>query len=467
MSISEFSSALKNKAIKEWFTSEKMYGKEINNLINATSEYRSAEQTAEKTAFIITKDTVKSLLIDLKGITSEGELDLETERIFKLFGSKNTGVKVNRKKIKVGPDMPAIYFAAISFDSITNLINNILELDPGELATRYEKGHVIGLNTELLRVTSNRIMNEIDGRTAQGAIQAKNVILGELEKVINYYKKLDYDSANIQPASDVPVYASVNKTLSKSGKTKYLVELQSKAQNQRSADEVKATIGSIRKLFSPGALTEKQMVATIDKLRKSVSDPKFAGELLNLRSSPSFIDMLAKNIADTLRGKPSNQAYSVPKVEIGKQKVPKINLKELQLAVRAEQKKVEAIAAKLKKSVPKIKPPKTVNLVSLLNIINSQLQDVISANMGDGSSRNVLNYRTGRFASSAKVERLTQGRDGMISAFYTYMQNPYATFSEGGRQSRPASRDPKLLISRSIREIAATQVTNRLRAVLA
>jgi len=45
------------------------------------------------------------------------------------------------------------------------------------------------------------------------------------------------------------------------------------------------------------------------------------------------------------------------------------------------------------------------------------------------------------------------------------MKNPYATFSQGGQQSRPASRDPKLLISKSIREIVQQQVGNRLRAV--
>jgi hypothetical protein len=53
----------------------------------------------------------------------------------------------------------------------------------------------------------------------------------------------------------------------------------------------------------------------------------------------------------------------------------------------------------------------------------------------------------------------------MITAFYSYMKNPYATFSGGGQQQYPRSRDPKLLISKSIREIAATQVGNRLRAV--
>lgn len=47
----------------------------------------------------------------------------------------------------------------------------------------------------------------------------------------------------------------------------------------------------------------------------------------------------------------------------------------------------------------------------------------------------------------------------------TYMKNPYATFSRGGRQQFPRSRDPKLLISQSIREIAASKIANQLRAV--
>ena len=105
------------------------------------------------------------------------------------------------------------------------------------------------------------------------------------------------------------------------------------------------------------------------------------------------------------------------------------------------------------------------SLISLQSLINNHLQDVISANMGDGSRKNILNYRTGRFASTVKVEQMTQSRAGMITAFYSYMKNPYATFSKNGRQSVPASRDPKLLIAKSIREIAATKVGNRMRSV--
>ena len=81
MSIAEFSAALKNKAINEWFKMERAQGgsasassraqysaSNINTLVNATSDYRSAEETAQKNSFIITKDTVKQLLVDLKGV---------------------------------------------------------------------------------------------------------------------------------------------------------------------------------------------------------------------------------------------------------------------------------------------------------------------------------------------------------------------------------------------------------------
>jgi hypothetical protein len=86
--------------------------------------------------------------------------------------------------------------------------------------------------------------------------------------------------------------------------------------------------------------------------------------------------------------------------------------------------------------------------------------------MGMGTDRNILNYRTGRFAASARVEKMSQSREGMITAFYSYMKNPYQTFEPGYRQGSPKTRDPKLLISSSIRDIAATKVANRLRAVV-
>ena len=122
-------------------------------------------------------------------------------------------------------------------------------------------------------------------------------------------------------------------------------------------------------------------------------------------------------------------------------------------------------------SLPKVQVKTTYikagvqNLVNLQNLINQNLVERVKQNMGRGERRDVLNLRTGRFAESVRVERMSQSREGMITAFYSYMKNPYATFSQGGAQDTPKSRDPKLLIARSIREIATQQVANRLRSV--
>jgi hypothetical protein len=472
MSIAEFSTALKNKAVKDWFYTESnakdSYRKDnINTIVNATSDYRSAEQTAAKTSFLITRDTVRDLLIDIKGLNpSDPSFESIVNDTFDKFGRRNAGAQVNRRKIKVGSDLPAVYFSTISFDTITSLVNNILDLKPKELAEKYEKGHVVGLNTELLRITAGRL-SQLDARAAAGAKDAKAILLRELDKVIEYYKRLDFDSANIQPAGDVSVYASVNKSISKIGKTHYLVELQPKTTNQRSADEVKATIGSIRKLFTPGALSEKAMGDIITKISKSVTDPQFAQDLVQLRSSPNLIDMVKAHIVGIITGKPVDQKYNVPLTKIASKKVPKVDLSELRSVVQDELKKVQDLQKQLSQSIAQQTVAQPVqSLVSLESLLKLQIQAQIIRNMGLGDRKDVLNYRTGRFAESVFIERLTQSKEGMISVFYDYMQYPYATFSQGGLQQSPKTRDPKLLISKSIREIGAKLVTNRMRAVL-
>ena len=194
-------------------------------------------------------------------------------------------------------------------------------------------------------------------------------------------------------------------------------------------------------------------------------------ELIDTPGSITLKNSLGKNLANVLKtGKTLPESLTKPKPKPIIQKHREI------VDISKVVKDFEKAAKKLKTAIKESSTntgtvnvrrqrKETTNLTSLTVLLNSQLQDVISANMGDGNSRTVLNYRTGRFASTVKVERLTMSREGMITAFYTYMKNPYATFSTGGRQSVPASRDPKLLISRSIREIAEQVVANRLRAV--
>lgn len=186
------------------------------------------------------------------------------------------------------------------------------------------------------------------------------------------------------------------------------------------------------------------------------STTALVNKLLKVRSSPSLFEKIEDTFVRTLKGSiVTSTAKTIPLLD-SKTKIKKPR-KQIKLARNAP-------TSSLRKDTGSTALPIT-NLTNLQNLINSQLQDVISANMGDGTSRSILNYRTGRLASSAKVERLSESREGMITAFYTYMKNPYATFSQGGKQASPGSRDPKLLIAKSIREIAQQQVANRMRAV--
>jgi hypothetical protein len=195
---------------------------------------------------------------------------------------------------------------------------------------------------------------------------------------------------------------------------------------------------------------------------------KFVGGLLqdtalNSSASPTFIEYYTSLLANTIQGKPTDKVVKKSKATAKNTKAIPVSVfikdpKKLKL-------KSKSGGTKIARSSTPLTRTTSLDLTSLLNLINQHLQSAISANMGDGNRRDLLNYKTGRLASSAKVEYISQSRAGMITAYYSYMKNPYATFSEGGRQQYPKSRDPKLLISKSIREIAAQQVGNRLRAV--
>ena len=96
------------------------------------------------------------------------------------------------------------------------------------------------------------------------------------------------------------------------------------------------------------------------------------------------------------------------------------------------------------------------NPMALKNLINSVLPQMVAMKMNPPS----LRYRTGRFANSARVTKVTQGPRGGLQADYTYMRNPYETFEPGGKQGS-TMRDPRKIIGQSIREIVAQGMENK------
>lgn len=238
----------------------------------------------------------------------------------------------------------------------------------------------------------------------------------------------------------------------------------------------------------PAALNSKGLknaeVAIINRYKKDIKDAvlkKFVGKssvvkkafIENLpvtSNSPTLLENIKLSLIKALLGE-NYTAESASKNVIaqrivsstGKTKSSK-QFKTVSKGGKAKPNKVDVKYSTGTTNYSKV-PQSAVVLPSLLTQINALLQQQIKRNMGSGERRDVLNYRSGRFADSVKVERLSESRQGMITAFYSYMKNPYSTFSQGGRQERPASRDPKLLIAKSIREIAQGMITNRLRAV--
>ena len=90
--------------------------------------------------------------------------------------------------------------------------------------------------------------------------------------------------------------------------------------------------------------------------------------------------------------------------------------------------------------------------LQLIGIINKELPDTVRKNMGAPALEN----RTGRFAESVRLTDVVQTPQGFPSFGYTYARNPYEVFEMGSGNTRATpERDPRLLIDKSIREIAA------------
>lgn len=193
---------------------------------------------------------------------------------------------------------------------------------------------------------------------------------------------------------------------------------------------------------------------------------KFAGGLVDLlpevSASPSIVDIIEQRVVAQIEGKrfkPYKKTSSVStSTELGIKALKKTGSTTKQKA------KVNKTSVSIKVA-PATAPTAAVRNIDLLSLINNSLAEQIRKNMGTGLSKNVLNYRTGRLAESAKLVKVSTSRQGLVTAFYTYMKNPYATFSAGGRQQYPRSRDPKLLISKSIRELATAAAISNLRVV--
>jgi hypothetical protein len=459
MGVKDFTSALQDAAYKSWF---KNSVKSI--FIQTTTELRPTEETTQKTSFLITEKDIADIGAKLAGRSITPQ-EINTIRNDLLNSVKRNRV-ITRKD-------NSLFFPVIAFDSgIANVLKKGFQSLPkveivdkttkkpreARVSDFFQRGHVFSIATNVTEQTRRNL------QSSNAPEQVKNTFLPILDAIIADLRQQDLASSNIK-SLDVDIYAKYSKN-----PYKYVVEMQPEETNRASGIASAPVTNALRRYFDPGSWVE------INKFfRQRADKDSFIQKLIESKGSPSVIDLITKEIAETIKhGKSiTRKQYSVPKTKVSTESI-NIDTKSYRATIAENIKKVNKLKASLLKAVELAKkseklqaqPEQQLNLSNLQNLLNNNLVRQVKANMGTGSSRTVLNLRSGRFAESVKVERVSESKAGMINIFYNYMKNPYATFSQGGAQSQPASRDPKLLIAKSIREIASQQVANRLRSVL-
>ena len=110
-------------------------------------------------------------------------------------------------------------------------------------------------------------------------------------------------------------------------------------------------------------------------------------------------------------------------------------------------------------AIPARKQTRSTSPFSYVAMINKRLPEKVRENMGEPRLVN----QTGRFANSVKIQDVNITRQGHPSFGYTYEKDPYQVFEVGTGPAPWATsqRDPRRLIDRSIRDVAAELALGR------
>ena len=412
---------------------EKAYKKVINLYIDTFPKISSEELENKLNALALSIETgeiKKTLDTQFKNTFVVSNISKKNSLVLVIFPSFNT---VSRR---FGDDFRKVFNY--------NAFSDVMDMDTGDtprkLVTAFIKGN-FGLLQNLGHVEVDILS------TKEGSSEVKRGLVTPrlLQALVSLPNAID--PANL-----------VRKFSKETGQAETRIIIRKKFSEHKLVLEMLIESGMMigtpesRKTNLAKAPKEGAFVLGAGLTKKIISDPKL---LLFLVTSKSISQYITSSVIGAIKGSKSSKYTSNTTIR----KTTPISYDKVNVSTKKPTSG---------SSTPQIRNNRGqfYSLALLQQLINDSLQHVISGNMGSGSQRDILNYQTGRFAGSAQVERMSQSRAGMITAFYSYMKYPYQTFEPGYAQGSPKTRSPKLLIAKSIREIAATKVGNRLRAVL-
>lgn len=449
-----------NKAVLDSGPEEKLSNSKVQEL---KSEFKS-----------IQKDFAKSWKIYAKPGSPTIRNDLQ--RILKLLGQEQTSQQVYSLALEIG----SVKIATTSFANFRNKINDTIK----ETWSGYEKA------TKPTKDAPKEIYQGIQSELASQGINA-TIKAENLTKVFNWGHTATLSKQGTRQILTAKVLSQLISVRNMSTDNLNLINLDF----QQQTGQINTTIKTSSTVTTADEQTVLELViqsgifqsvavqregynkVTLGRAETDYNiqdriknDPKFRQALgvnnlddflknqINQRASPSFIERIVNVITSNIAG----------------EKAP-VNILGKKVSSDSKKRKFSVLAPKITSNIkagrtPSVQKATTISVESnapkLQTLLDAILTETIKRNMGKGNRRDILNLRSGRFAESVQVQRVTESRQGAITAFYTYQKNPYATFSRGGKQERPYTRDPKLLISGSIRQIAKQLAISKIRAQL-
>lgn len=356
----------------------------------------------------------------------------------------------------------------------------------GKKNYKYHRGHYVGVFTAGVVQTEellSKSLSTLKDASGNKVLSQQDIVLGTrwLDILGKLLTQTDIATSNLKGITG-QLSSSYVKT-----STRLAIEVQLSSNNSESGAAASKLAGMLkgggagvrsilRNIDNPSRLT-KILDKYHDNLKKLY--PNELEQIAESRGSPSMVDLIAAEVAlamsmeKTSKDKTKYVAKNIPIGTIPLLTIDRVSEQKAKAARKKSLQEITKAKATLKIASSTIRNNRLrtskgqfTSLAAINVLLNERLAEQIKGNMGKGNAHALLNNRTGRFAESANVNYLTQDRSGVITAFYTYMKSPYQTFEPGYEQGSPKSRDPKTLITKSIREIAISLATIRLRTVL-
>lgn len=210
------------------------------------------------------------------------------------------------------------------------------------------------------------------------------------------------------------------------------VSLASSAVNAEDKDASKARIAKLREALEEALqeLSDNEILADLpgsDSFKK-IKEKKVINDTLDPFRKIKNVTVTKKKKIKHSKTTTSTKVTGSPKVSVVKAKARRAKARRKQKAGAAS------------------RP------LELLGVFNQRLPETVRRNMQEPALVN----RTGTFADSVKVTEIQRTPQGFPSIGYTYKRDPYDIFEVGSGNPRATpERDPRILIDKSIREIAA------------